>query len=237
MSLIALVQRYLLVAAAVTVLFSLSLHAMPLSWSKTARHRRSTRSTDSETERTTLPSDAGTVSQSPVDGPKSHGGTGNQTHNCMQECYDYVPQKQLERLREKVAERPHPSFFISEMAEDYHRREYCRSISTGDANIICESQNPTLSEEVKNDTTQHFLNYLNKIINTTASCGPKYEIEYHSDHYPRYKIHVVCLGNDDIRIKVGYSSRMFYLNNSTGWDLNSYSEVLVGCQCALTSSC
>lgn len=231
---IELAQRYLLVIVAVTTLCSLSLDAMPLSWSKTVKHRRSADS--SETEIPTLPTDAGTVSlhQQEVDATTAPGGgMDNKTfmHDCMKECYNYIPEEKLKQLRKKVRTvSPHPSFLLSEMAEYIHREKFCNSISKNDETIFCENENPQLSEDVKTNTTGDLLRYLNPNTDTT---GQKYKIAYNADHYPRYLIQVDCPCTAQTKLKV--AGKMFYLQNTTsGWDLRQHAEAVVGCQC---SSC
>lgn len=226
-----LAQRYLLVIVAVTTLCSLSLDAMPLSWSKTVKHRRSADSSGTETP--TLSTDAGTVRLHEVDATTAPGGgMDNKTmHDCMKECYNYIPEEDLKQLREKVRTvSPHPSFFLSEMAEYIHRENFCNSISKDDGTIICEKENPELSEQAKVKTENELKHYLNPNSTTT---GQRYVIEYTADHYPRYLIQVECPCTAQAKLDVG--GRMFYLQNTTdGWDLRQHAEAVVGCQC---SSC
>lgn len=227
---IELAQRYLLVTVAVITLCSLSLDAMPLSWSKTVKHRRSADS--SETEIPTLPTDAGTVRLQEVDAPTAPGGgLDNKTsmHDCMKECYDYIPEENLTTLRQKVMNvSPHPSFLLSEMAENIHREEFCRRIGKlkNDEPIFCENENPQLFEEVYNHTKKHLSNYLNPNSDTS---GRRYTIEYNANNYPRYKIQVECPPQ---YTKIEVANGMFYLRNTTsGWELSQYAEAVVGCRC------
>lgn len=222
-----LAQRYLLLTVAITALCSLSLDAMPLSWSKTVKNRRSD---SSETEIPTLPTDdAGTVHLHEFDAGQG-GGMENKTfvHNCMKECYN-ISEDKIKALRKKVTTKsPHPSFFLSEMAESMHREEYCNSISKNDEEIICENENPQLSEKIQNETKTFFLNFLNPNTNTVSS--QRYIIDYNSNNYPRYLIQVECTCSDFTKISV--AKRMPYLRNTTnGWELWEHAEALVGCQC------
>lgn len=222
MSILALLQRHLLIAAAAIILFSLSLHAMPLSWSKSVKHRRSTKS--SATEPPTLHPTAGNVHQTELDADGNRGGA--TTHNCMQECYgDNFTS--LEVIYRELTRKPHPSFLLSEMAERLHREYFCKSISTVDVDIFCEDRNPQLAHiDTKNYVQEEILQYLN----AGRSSGPTYEIEYNATHYPRYLVQVKC-NNPTENCKITLEPAMPYLEKvNSSWLFRRNTDVAIGCR-------
>ena len=190
-------ENYLLIALAIAALSASLLRptqAMPLSWSRSSRHRRSLTPGSSVTEAPTLSTeDAGRVHQTPLapgDIPTGGGAgdnstsTGDRISRCIEECYDkQLPKAMIEQLKSTVfksflSRGVHPGFLMSQWLENYHQYRFCKDRSVNDTQ--CESRNTQALE----DTVS--------LINQTAIDTLGYTVHYEPLSYPRYYVQVNC---------------------------------------------
>ena len=162
---------------------------MPLSWSRSSRHRRSVQTGTSPTEPTVSTENAGTVlQQTPLDTGLGGGGAGNSTtdlfNQCIEECYNKVlPRDQIEKLRESISSDflvrgVHPAFLLSQWLENHHQYMFCRE------------RNVTLTgcEDSNRQTVNGTVTDITRVVNETLG----HTVAYDEQRYPRYTVHVNC---------------------------------------------
>ena len=222
------------------------------------RHRRSSSSTEIPTQAGTLAEHAterrptgGSHSISPEQNSDSDDGTtGNDS------CSDRAPpEHMINEIKVHLQEKPHPMFFISEMAEMLHRRLYYVNNHPNQCGYYEPIENKTI-EQVK----ENILSYLNnRRLPTEAdvACPPRYNIAYYPNRYPRYLVQVECPRSSAVSdggcrsTSCGHGREcrpyqlddMLYLTkdqndcpsedvDSSGWSKCRAIEVGVGCKCS-----
>ena len=237
-------QRLLLITVTATILYySCLVDGMPLSWSKSVRHRRS-KTESSATEPPTLSSDSGRVEQSSLDVNPPAGGATNSSANetiseslnetfierCMRECYDSsLPRKSIQRLKKEIGFSPHPSFYLSEWLENEHRMRFCmRTVPDNEGKPFCEDMQELIEKEESERLINETLAAFTPI--EDQKCILNYEITYknHTQNiYPRYLFQVQCKNQVDRIIKGMKSLRLHQSGDQ--WVIFEQ-DVSVGCQ-------
>ena len=218
-------ENIFLIAVTIAVLSSSLLQpsqAMPLSWSRSSRHRRSFHTGPSPTEAPPLGTeDEGRLHQTPVapgDLPPGGGGGGadNSTAHrislCMEECYaklvpSNLPRSKIDNLKRTALKQflssgIHPGFLMSQWLENYHRFSYCSGRSENDTQ--CNLKPQALGDIVNR-------------MNATLRTEYGYTVLYEPESYPRYYIQVNCTNTA--------TKEMPYLKFEDGtWDIQYRNE-------------
>ena len=107
--------------------------------------------------------------------------------------HERPPADMVERLKNELFSRPHPMFFLSEMAEKRHKERHCTFTDCGQRPISPESE-----QTIPGYVREVILGYLNSNTLPTIKeepCPPLFNITFHPKRYPRYLVEVVCTEN------------------------------------------
>ena len=223
--------NHLLISALASILLlTLTAHAMPISQGAACPPSTGSQSTS-----------GGSQSISPEQNSDSDDGTtGNDS------CSDGAPpEHMINDIKVHLQEKPHPMFFISEMAEMLHRRLYYVNNYPNHCGYYEPIENETI-EQVK----EKILSYLNNNRLPTeadVACPPRYNIAYYPNRYPRYLVQVECPSSSVVSdgecrstsCGPGRECRPYQLDDmlyltkdSSGWSTRRAIEVGVGCKCS-----
>lgn len=225
-----IVRCLLMIIFTLTVLACSPTLARPLSWSKSARYRRSPRSDSSATPTPTLSTDNAGIVHENVAGLNFKEMGGASETNCMQQCYEngsfpskYPPQNKISELMEH-SDALHPSLTLSIWLENYRRREFCSSTSMDGDGVNCEADEPQNVQDINEEVLA--------MADRLSTNEETYSITYNELNYPRYLAQVECKdGTESIKRPMKY---LAYFSEQNEWKIVENPDVTVGCKCSNT---